>query len=41
MKVEKPMQEDDKLKEIVIPEIKKGIKWYLGKIFSGTYTKKT
>lgn len=38
--VKKPMQEDDKLKEIVVPEIKKGLKWYIGKLFTGDYTKK-
>lgn len=38
--VKKPMQEDEKLNHIVVPEIKKGFKWYLGKLFTGNYTKK-
>lgn len=40
VEVKKPMQEDDKLKQIVVPEIKKGLIWYLGKLFTGDYIKK-
>ena len=38
--VKKQMHEDQKLKQIVVPEIKKGLKWYLGKIFVRDYIKK-